>query len=325
MGKSKQRDEPGLYNAMLVDGPNRLTKTFSTLSFITVGDKYGQKPYKATRFAGKQFQTVFPKAGRTANTYFTKEFRVLQGKYSDTQPQRYLETQPMEKRKRGFLSGDARKRDLSMNATMSVILGDTYNKELKGQKKAKLELLERHQSQLEALTQQENLLSKSLDSAMDTAKAKTLVDVKRRTRRRNKAVDVDEEYCSGTNGPEFLYDIGRSADTAFCSRSRRDSWYEPRNKAQVAAWSNGNKVLQAVDKRLGGASLNLTSRDIGVGARELEEYTRRTKAPVEFEASPHSRRSILDQQLNRTCGALLPPFNGNSNSSAGPPGSTLNL
>ena len=67
--------------------------------------------------------------------------------------------------------------------------------ELKGQKKAKLELLERHQSQLEALTQQENLLSKSLDSAMDTAKAKTLVDVKRRTRRRNKAVDVDEEYC----------------------------------------------------------------------------------------------------------------------------------
>ncbi len=97
MGKSKQRDEPGLYNSMLVDGPNRctcsssgraaaspcaeraltptpprrLTKTFSTLSFITVGDKYGQKPYKATRFAGKQFQTVFPKAGRTANTYFT--------------------------------------------------------------------------------------------------------------------------------------------------------------------------------------------------------------------------------------------------------------
>ncbi len=34
-----------------------------------------------------------------------EEFRVLHGKYSDTQPQRYLETQPMDKRKRGFLSG----------------------------------------------------------------------------------------------------------------------------------------------------------------------------------------------------------------------------
>ena len=67
--------------------------------------------------------------------------------------------------------------------------------ELKGQKKAKLELLERHQSQLEALAQQENLLSKSLDSAMDSAKVKTLIDAKRRTRRRSKAVDVDEDYC----------------------------------------------------------------------------------------------------------------------------------
>ena len=68
-------------------------------------------------------------------------------------------------------------------------------------------------------------------------------------------------------------------------------------------------MLQAVDKRLGGASLNLTSRDIGVGARELEEYTRRTKAPVEFEASPHSRRSILDQQVYcRTLALLLSCF-----------------
>jgi len=176
----------------------------------------------------------------------------------------------------------------------------------------------------------------------------------------------------GANGPEFLFDVGRSADTSFCSKSRRDRWYEPRNKAQVAAWSNGNKVMQAGEKRLGDASLNLSSRDIGVGARELEEYTRRTKAPVEFEASPHSRRSILDQQVScsvpsrfqklsllnfalllrparseqgrrwdslanhckldsssgqlfRTCGALIPPFPGNSNSAAGPPGSTLIL
>ena len=67
--------------------------------------------------------------------------------------------------------------------------------ELEGQKKAKLELLERHQSQLDALTRQETLLSKSLDSAIDTAKGKTLIDAKRRTRRRNTAVDLDEEYC----------------------------------------------------------------------------------------------------------------------------------
>ena len=48
-----------------------MTKTFSTLSFITVGDKYGQKEKGSSRFLGKQFQTVGAKAGRTANTYFT--------------------------------------------------------------------------------------------------------------------------------------------------------------------------------------------------------------------------------------------------------------
>lgn len=49
----------------------RLTKTFSTLSFITVGDKYGQKEKDSSRFGGKQFKTVGTKQGRTANTYFT--------------------------------------------------------------------------------------------------------------------------------------------------------------------------------------------------------------------------------------------------------------
>jgi hypothetical protein len=220
--------------------------------------------------------------------------------------------------------------------------------ELQGQKKAKLENLERERSQLEAmgLSPQKDVLSKSIDTVRET-----IIDPKRRTRRRGKAADWDEfysEYClcimllcacdacswmvipgsstdTGVNGPEFLFDVGRGAETTFCPASKRDSWYEPRLKAQVTAWSNGNAVLQGADKRLGSSSLNITSRDYGVGARELEEYTRRTKAPVEFEASPHSRRSILDQQLNRATGALLPPFNANSNSAAGPPGSTLNL
>jgi len=70
-GRVAQRPARAELTAPAPPPARRLTKTFSTLSFITVGDKYGQKPYKATRFAGKQFQTVFPKAGRTANTYFT--------------------------------------------------------------------------------------------------------------------------------------------------------------------------------------------------------------------------------------------------------------
>eukprot|EP00961_Rhodomonas_salina_P118543 1595992-Rhodomonas_salina.1 len=51
----------------------------------------------------------------------------------------------------------------------------------------------------------------------------------------------------------------------------------------------------------------------------------RAQVPVEFEASPHSRRRVLQQQLNRNCGALLPPFTQHAISAAGPPGSTLVL
>lgn len=66
---------------------------------------------KGTRFAGRQFVTTFPKKGSVADVYFTKEFQVIGGDYASTQPQRYLKTQPRDLRKKGFLSGDASKRD----------------------------------------------------------------------------------------------------------------------------------------------------------------------------------------------------------------------
>jgi len=53
---------------------------------------------------------------------------VLLGKYADTQPQKYNATQPRDKRKKGFLSGDARKRDMAMNTTMGTIMGETFSK-----------------------------------------------------------------------------------------------------------------------------------------------------------------------------------------------------
>ena len=49
------------------------------------------------------------------------------------------------------LAGDARKRDMAMNTTMGVIMGETFHKELAMQKQAKIELLERHKDQLEAM------------------------------------------------------------------------------------------------------------------------------------------------------------------------------
>lgn len=305
-----------------------MTKTFSTLSFINVGDPYGKRERQNDRYLGKQMATKFPKEGKVDNAFFSK-FLLLAGKFADTQPIRYLEREPPDKRKKGFLSGDARKRDMAMNATMGNIMSDTITKETKGQKKAKLQQMERQKQQLERMgvtsAEQQAKLEKATGKNADNARTATLVDPKRRTRRRGATVDLDETYVAGHSGPEFLFDVGRSADTRFDCKTKRDTWYEPRNFAQVCAWSNGNAVVQGGNKRFGHDEMNITSRDYGVGARELEEYTRRTKAPVEFEASPHSRRSILDQQNFRVTGALLPPFPGNSIATAGPPGSKLLL
>jgi hypothetical protein len=73
------RVPPCALSAPLTPPDRRLTKTFSTLSFVTVGDKYGQTPYKAPRLSGKQFQTVGLKQGRTANTYFTSPSSTRRG------------------------------------------------------------------------------------------------------------------------------------------------------------------------------------------------------------------------------------------------------
>jgi len=68
--------------------------------------------------------------------------------------------------------------------------------ELKMQKLAKMQLLERHKDELQAMniaSPHEDVLSKSLDSAMETTK-RGIIDSKRRTRRRGVAVDFDDSY-----------------------------------------------------------------------------------------------------------------------------------
>lgn len=49
------------------------------------------------------------------------EYPLLGGVYQETQPTRYRITQPRDKRKSGFLSQDASKRDVCMNMTMNTI------------------------------------------------------------------------------------------------------------------------------------------------------------------------------------------------------------
>ncbi len=96
--------------------------TYTTATHTHTPHTHNRKsPTKGTRFGGKQFATSFPKKGNVADSYFTKEFQVMTGKYSDSQPQRYSQTQPRDTRKKGFLSGDAAKRDEGMNSMVCVV------------------------------------------------------------------------------------------------------------------------------------------------------------------------------------------------------------
>ena len=74
---------------------------------------------------------------------------MLGGKYEETQPTRYRVTQPRDGRKKGFLSGDAQKRDMCMNTCMNAIQTQTITKENRALKAAREKALEAH-AELEA-------------------------------------------------------------------------------------------------------------------------------------------------------------------------------
>jgi hypothetical protein len=74
---------------------------------------------------------------------------LLGGKYEETQPTRYRVTQPRDGRKKGFLSGDAQKRDMCMNTCMNAIQTQTITKENRALKAAREKALEAH-AELEA-------------------------------------------------------------------------------------------------------------------------------------------------------------------------------
>ncbi|KAJ1490459.1 hypothetical protein T484DRAFT_1777179 [Baffinella frigidus] len=127
---AKGDGENGLYaQPKTVDGPNKYLGTFSTMSFVSVG----------TRRVGRQLQVPYPKK----DTYFTAEYPLLGGVYQETQPTRYRITQPRDKRKSGFLSQDASKRDVCMNMTMNTIQNQTIIKEERANRASRNQLVAR--------------------------------------------------------------------------------------------------------------------------------------------------------------------------------------
>jgi hypothetical protein len=183
------------------------------LSYTSIGDPYNDiksKPRAAYR--GKQLQTNPPKNTSGGVGYFAK-MTYTADRYSDTMT--YLKSQPLERRKMGFGSKDASKRDEFTTTTRT----EQYREQLK------FETLTKPTAAKEAWGE-------------DTQKENT--------------------FPAGLKETKFLYDIGRSQETAFDPKSSRDTFYN----ALMC------KSRQRADRRTGGQFLS--SLDYGDGVLDLD-------------------------------------------------------
>jgi hypothetical protein len=171
-------------------------------SYLSKGDPYYRKKPVNQRYKGKQFQTNPAKQGQVG-AYFT-EYKHANESYQDNK--RYLQMEPREKRKLGFGSYDARRRD---EFTLDV-RARQWKEKLKGEKiyaKAALEG------------------SSSLPS-LDFGDIGYGEDRERTYR----AKYSNNPRMFQTQVPWNLYDIGREASdgsgvTPICNKCSRETFY----------------------------------------------------------------------------------------------------
>ena len=178
---------PGLYTKK-----NMHPQIHLDVGYTTVGEKYID-PHKMfgvnPRYQGKQFVTrpLLDKSGGVG--YFTKDS--YQGTmYVDKSG--YLKTQPLDKRKNGFGSKDASKRD----EFMSFIRTEQYRSTIKTEK----QIMDEQTEKSDPGGQGRQLLLKTFAA-------------------------TDQGFPAGRTEVKHLYDVGRSLETEFDPRASRDCFY----------------------------------------------------------------------------------------------------
>jgi len=164
------------------------------MGYISIGDQY-QDPFKrggkmSTRFGGKQFLTNPGILTEGAIGYFSalgvnKPYKP--DTYQEQNP--YFKTQPPDKRKLGFGSHDAAKRDEFMVAVRT----EQYREQLRSEARILKEIEENNKKR--GLTHEVSM------------------------------VEQKATFPTGLKPTKHLYDIGRGNETAFDPRASRDTFY----------------------------------------------------------------------------------------------------
>lgn len=158
---------------------------------------------KNSRHKGKQLTTVPPKNTCNGVGYFEKKTYTSDPLQDNTM---YLKTQPMDKRKSGFGSKDASRRDEFMSHVRTEQYRETLDTEM--------QILEKQKKSADPAV---------LDELDGLAKAR--------------------KFPEGLAETRHLYDIGRSQTTEFNQKSHRDTFYTMRVGNSQYKRNNGPFML----------------------------------------------------------------------------------
>lgn len=164
---------------------------FSAAPSINLGDPYVKKGTELSRWKKKQFQTEPGHKGRTKDTMFARAFPWLNEGEKFRAENLYIKLQPAATRKKGFLSGDAHRRDEYTNVIRTEQLRWALTRE-------------------EAM---KKLHRKKVRPSTAPAKVKQAKPL----------AEDNPEFKT----PKHLFDVGKGdAVTKFSQKHHRDCWYQ---------------------------------------------------------------------------------------------------
>lgn len=220
-------------------GIEKLKGVFSAPSMITIGDQYVKKFAQWPRLAGKNMVCNGSKKGRGPEVYFDKQHKWLyqNKKYADTAPPLYRLEQPRDQRAGkgkaliAFLSTDANKRGEFSNNMRCGQYEHGLKKELQMMKQAPPSTFDREQ--LMVPEHQREFLQNKLEA------------------------DCEDNHFQT---PEYLYDIGREANTEFQPKDHREQFYS-QNKRDITEL-----------KQFGPLRTHVSSLKYGWGHQEVTKF-----------------------------------------------------
>lgn len=186
------------------------TKRYSeknSRDYIGIGDSYGKKIPKIASTIGAQFQTNPPKRGQSTG-YFNNATYTTGNIYHNTKT--YRNNQPLQDRKLGFGSHDARRRD-----------------------EFSLEIRSRQWK--EKLKTESNFAKAQVANMTPPADSQPLAGETHAQMKQRKYREKyqDQPELFQTQVTNYLYDIGRSSTTPFNNKSQVDTFYDLKRVAQM--------------------------------------------------------------------------------------------